>query len=118
MNDLDELLIYKQYLEMIYYMENITIKYPKSERFSMVSQIKNTTYDGMKLIIKAQKQYDKQKKLSILSELDVNLKMLKVLIRVSYKRKYISIRNYNAWSKKIFNIGNLLGSWIGVCVKR
>ena len=32
MNELEGLMIYKQYLEMIYYTENITLKYPKSEK--------------------------------------------------------------------------------------
>lgn len=51
-------------------------------------------------------------------ELDVNLKMLKVLIRISHKRKYINTKNYTAWSKKLNNIGALLGGWIISCVKQ
>lgn len=117
MNDLEELIIYKQYLEMIYYMEMITIKYPKCEREGLVSVIKKYTYEGMKLIIKINKEFNKNKKIEILNELDVILKMLKVLVRVSYKRKYITSSNYKAWSKKITNIGNLLGGLIKVCLK-
>lgn len=40
MNELEGLMIYKQYLEMIYYTENITLKYPKSEKGAMVDEIK------------------------------------------------------------------------------
>ncbi len=118
MSDLEDLLIYKQYLELIYYTENILIKYPKIERKNICVQIKNNTYDGMKLIIKAQKVRDKKVRLNILGELDVNLKMLKILIRISYKKKYISIKNYASWSKKITNICNLLGGWINSCLKQ
>lgn len=118
MNNLEDLMIYRQYLEMIYYTENITMKYPKSERYSIVSYLKNTSYKGIELIIRAQKEYDKYKRLSILNQLDVNLKMLKVLIRISYRKKYINAKNYAAWSKKISNIGNLLGSWIKLCLKQ
>lgn len=118
MNDLEELMIYKQYLELIYYTEKITIKYPKSEKLSLVSNIKNTTYNGMKKIIIAQKEYNKSKRISILNELDIELKMLKVLVRVSYKNKYINSKNYASWSKKIFNISNLLGGWINSCLKQ
>lgn len=50
MNELEGLMIYKQYLEMIYYMENITLKYPKSEKLSMVSEIKNLTYGGKNIL--------------------------------------------------------------------
>lgn len=114
-SNLEELIIYKQYLEMIYYTEMITEKYPKVEKYSLVSEIKRNTYQGMKLIIRGEREFVKSKKIEYLKELDVVLKMLKVLIRVSYKRKYINIKNYSAWSKKITNIGNLLGGWIVIC---
>jgi hypothetical protein len=118
MNELESLMIYKQYIELIYYTEKITIKYPKSEKLSLVTSIKNNVYDGMKKIILAQKEYSKSKRIIILNELDSDLKMLKVLIRVSYKGKYINSKNYAAWSKKIFNISNLLGAWINSCLKQ
>jgi len=118
MNELESLMIYKQYIELIYYTEKITIKYPKSEKLSIVSAIKNNNYAGMKKIILAQKEYNHSKRLVILNELDTDLKMLKVLIRISYKNKYISSKNYASWSKKIFNISNLLGAWIKSCLKQ
>lgn len=118
MNDLEGLMIYKQYVELIYYTEKITIKFPKNEKASLVAMIKNSTYTGMKKIILAQKEYNHGKRVVILNELDAELKMLKVLIRVSYKSKYISSKNYSAWSKKIFNISNLLGAWIKSCLKQ
>lgn len=117
MNSLEDLIIYKQYLEMIYYIELITKKYPKVEKYSLVKEIKLNTYNGMKLIIRSEKEYNKYKKIIYLKELDNTLKMLKVLIRISYKRKYINSKNYKAWSKKIYNIGNLLGGWIKSCQK-
>ena len=90
-------MIYKQYIELIYYTENITIKYPKNEKLSLVANIKNTTYSGMKKIIEAQKEYNSGKRVFILNGVDTDLKMLKVLIRVSYKSKYIS-------PKKLFSL--------------
>ena len=114
----EDLMIYKQYIELIYYTEMITEKYPKVEKLSLVTTIKNTTYDGMKNIIDAFKQYNKMEKIMYLNSLDSNLKFLKVLIRVSYKRKYISNKNYTAWVKKITNIANLLGGWILACQNR
>ena len=117
MNELEGLMIYKQYLEMIYYTENITLKYPKSEKGAMVDEIKRSTYNGMRKIILANKEFNKNKRIIILNEIDVELKMLKVMIRVSYRKKYINSKNYSAWSKKIYNIGNLLGGWIKSCLK-
>ena len=51
------------------------------------------------------------------NNIDNNLKFLKVLIRISYKQRYISSKNYSSWSKKITNINNLLYGWIKACLK-
>ncbi len=118
MNDVEGLVIYKQYLDLIYYTENILLKYPKSERFALANEIKNATYQGMRTIIVAQKTYNKQKRLEILNNLDVELKMIKVMVRISHKKKYISNGNYAAWSKKITDNANLLGGWINSCLKQ
>lgn len=118
MDELEGLLIYKQYMELIFYTENIVLKYPKCEKNSLVANIKNLTYQGMRKIIKAQKELDKNKRLLLLRDLDVDLKMIKVMIRISNRKKYINSKNYASWSKKLMNIGNLLGGWINSCVKR
>ena len=96
MNELDNLIIYKQYLELIYYTETISQKYPKKEKFCLVQSIKNNTYNGLKKVIEAQSEYDKTIRIKILKLLDVDLKVLKVLVRVSYKNKYINIKRLKA----------------------
>lgn len=118
MKEYEDLIIYKEYLVLLYYTEDIILKYPKIERNIIVNDIRKKTYEGMEYIIYASKEYDKNKRIKILSKLDGNLKILKVLIRVSYKKKYISNKNYYAWSKKITNIGMLLGGWIRACVRQ
>ncbi len=117
MNNVEDLIIYKQYVELIYYTEQITKKYPKSERFCLCTQIKNCTYDGIKNILTAYKKYDKSEKLAALNNLDIDLKMLKILVRISKKNKYINNNNYCAWVKKLTNINNLMLGWFSKCAK-
>ena len=130
MKDLESLMIYKQYMELIYYTENIVRKYPKSEKNGLVSSIKkknlvilNNLLDKYHKLLfvgvtnTGKREKDKSRRLFYLNELDCNLKMIKIFIRVSYKNKYINIRNNGAWSRKLLNIGNLLGSWINRCVR-
>ena len=74
---------------------------------SLVNDIKDSTYNGIKNIIIANKEYNKSKRVIILNNIDNNLKFLKVLIRISYKQRYISSKNYSSWSKKITNIYDL-----------
>ena len=96
--------------------------YPFLEHYTSTAEEKHAlenkiTYNGMRKIILANKEFNKNKRIIILNEIDVELKMLKVMIRVSYRKKYINSKNYSAWSKKIYNIGNLLGGWIKSCLK-
>lgn len=117
-NDVEDLKIYRAYMDLIYYIEMITEKYPKSAKEGIVSSIKSNAYEGIKFILYAYKVYEKKDKLSYLNQLDINLKMMKIFARVSYKKKYISVKNYEAWSRKLNTIGAFLGGWINSCLKQ
>ena len=110
--------IYQKYLELIYYSNNIVRKYPKSENFALVNEIKNTLYSGLRDLMYSIKSFQKQEKLKHLNELDIHLNLLKVHIRLSYKYQYISMQNYQTWSGLITDICNMLGGWINSCIKR
>lgn len=117
-NSKSNLIIYQKYLELIYYTNDILRKYPKSERFALVQEIKNTLYSGLKLLMYAIKVFNKQEKLKYLNELDININVLKIHVRLSYKYKYITMQNYESWSNLITNICNMLGAWISSCLKK
>lgn len=114
----NNLTIYQKYLELIYYTNDLVRKYPKSETFSLVEEIKCSLYKGLRCIMYAIKSYKNKDKLTYLNELDINLNLLKVYIRLSYRYKYITVQNYNSWSKLVTDICNMLGGWINVCLKK
>ena len=117
-NNQNNLKIYQKYLELIYYSNNIVRKYPKSENFALVNEIKTSLYSGLRSLMYSIKSFQKQDKLKHLNELDIQLNLLKVHIRLSYKYKYISMQNYQTWSNLITDICNMLGGWINSCIKR
>lgn len=100
---LNDLVLYKRYVDLMYYVYNLSVKYPKSEKTGIVSDIKYNLSLGINNII----YFHKSNKILYLDYLDNNLKVLLVLIRISYKMKYISNKNYLAFSKKITIIDNL-----------
>lgn len=114
----DETIIYQKYLDLIYYSNDLVRKYPKSERFVLVEEIKRTLYSGLRLLVYALKIYNKQEKLKYLNELDACLKLLQVHIRISFKYKYISMQNYSTWSYKLTEVCKMLGGWISSCLKK
>lgn len=117
-NTTTNLKIYQKYLELIYYSNDIVRKYPKCENFSLVKEIKNSLYIGLRNLMYAIKSFQKQDKLKYLNELDINLNLLKVQTRLSYKYRYITVQNYETWSTLITDICNMLGAWISSCLKR
>lgn len=100
---LNDLVLYKKYVDLMYYVYNLSVKYPKSEKTGIVSDIKYNLSLGINNII----YFHKSNKILYLDYLDNNLKVLLVLFRISYKMKYISNKNYLAFSKKITIIDNL-----------
>ena len=112
------LAIYQKYLELIYYTNDLVRKYPKSENFALVKEIKSSLYSGLRLLMYAIKVFNKQEKLKYLNELDIHLNILKVHIRISYKYKYISLQNYQVWCTHITDICNMLGACISSCLKK
>ena len=116
--EVEDTRIYQIYLDYICYIEMITEKYPNTTKAGLVAEIKKNLYEGIKDILLAYKAFEKKDKLFYLNDLDIVLKMLKMFARVSYKKKYINIKNYEAWSRKINKIGTSLGGWINSCLKQ
>ena len=116
--DKQSLLIYKYYLDLVYYTNTLCIKYPKSEKLALASETKQSLYNGLRELIYALKEYNKRNKVGHLNNLDVELNLQKVYLRLAYKYKYISKQNYETWSKKITEICNMLGDWLKSCLTR
>ena len=113
--DLD---IIKKYLDLIYYTNTICVKYPKNEKFSLVADTKKSLYEGLRNLLYAKKEFYPKNKLNYLNNLDVELNLQKVFIRLAFKYKYISLKNYETWSSLVTEVCNMLGGWIKQCQKR
>lgn len=100
----NDLLIYKKYTELYYYAYKLLEKYPKSERFGLVSDIKNSMNSTLKNILYAQK-LEKEYKMKYLNMIDAELLYQRFSIRLSYNQRYISPNNYKNWSLKVAEIG-------------
>ena len=111
------LLTYEKFTNLIYYSKNLINKFPKSERFDLCTDIKSLLYTILRNIIYAWKEYNNYKRLEILKQIDVDLIVLKSMIRLSYNYTYITNKNFMVWDSKIAEIGRLIGGWIKTCQK-
>lgn len=112
-----KLLIYQKYVDLIEYSYNLLIKYPKHEKYALVLEIRRTMHNSLRYILYANKLSDKFSRIKILGRLDAEIAMMSFFVRFSYKNRYINSNNYYTWSKKIEEIGRILGGWIKSCLK-
>lgn len=84
-------------------------KFPKSSRFTFGQRIINLSLDFMELIIEA--IYTKNK-YNILYKANIIIEKLRIFIRLSEKRNYISKKQYEFISSEIYEIGTMLGGWL------
>ena len=106
-----KLLIYQKYADVIDYGYNLLIKYPKTEKYALSSSIRNSMFETLRLILYANKIADKYSKMKILNKIDAEVAMQGFYVRFSYKQRYISSKNYLEWSKRLDEIGKILGGW-------
>ena len=112
-----KLLIYQKYIDLIEYGYRLLIKYPKYEKYALVSEIRRNMYQSLKYILYANKIANKYNRLDILNRLDAEIATQSFFVRFSYKNKYINTSNYYEWSKRLEEIGKILGGWIKSCLR-
>ncbi len=49
---------------------------------------------------------------NILKQANLNIEKLRMFFRISYSRKYISVRQYEYISRELNEIGAMIGGWI------
>jgi hypothetical protein len=83
--------------------------FPKSERFTLVADIKRLLIEILGQIVRANKT---RNKLPILFDIDVNLEVLRSLLRLSTELKFLPFKKYELSSIMVCEVGKLLGGWI------
>ena len=111
----ENLLIYEKFGNLISYSKGLLIKFPKSEKFDLCKDIKETLYHGFRNTISAWKSRNNMDRLKHLDAIDVDVLVLKNFVKLAYEYKYISEKNFMTWDSKIAEIGRLTGGWIKSC---
>ena len=106
---LDNLIIKQKLEDTIEYAYGVFRHFPKSERFTLVADLKRSLTKMLELIVRANKS---RNKLSILMDIDTELEVFRSLVRLSFQLKFISMKKYEILSRKVNEVGRLLGGWI------
>lgn len=84
-------------------------KYPKSVRFTIGSRTVNLSMDVLEGIIEA---IYRKPRIDILENINLYIEKLRVFFRISYERRYISLRQYEFISGELNDTGKMFGGWI------
>lgn len=111
----NELEIIKKYQDLIMYVYLLIKKYPENEKMNLTYDTKKILNEGLEMLVFAKRVYTKNDKLKYLFFADAKLNVLKILVRISKRSKFITAKNYTAWSYKIVEIDQILEKWIQYC---
>lgn len=108
MNNLSLIPKIEKYIE---YMLTILIKLPRTEKFSIGTEIKTSMYEMLKYILLASK-IDKRKRLEIYNIVDSHIYYQRICIRIMYNNKWIDTKKYKYSNELLDEIGKILGGLI------
>ena len=105
------LIIQQKTEDMILYGNQALKQFPKSERYAMAGEIKQSMYTFYRLIITANLKYYKK---TTLQEADVELEVLRGFLKLAATKelRYLPLSKYENWSRMVNEIGRMLGGWI------
>jgi len=93
---------------MIAYGYTAVRQFPKSEKFTLAADIKQSMYRLLNLVITTNKRYYKK---TTMQELDVELDFLRSLVRIAMQLKFLPFRKYEIWAGMLDEIGKMIGGW-------
>ncbi|MEW6267499.1 MAG: diversity-generating retroelement protein Avd [Thermodesulfobacteriota bacterium] len=100
--------LFVKWTEAVDWILDAVEKFPKSVRFTISGRIANLTLDIMEGIVEAIYASDRA---HILNRLNLYMEKLRVLFRISHKRRYLSTRQYEHASGLIDESGRMIGGW-------
>lgn len=84
-------------------------QFPKHEKHVLGAEIRLSMLQLQRLIITAFKRYHKK---TTLTDLDIELAILKRRVRLAKDLQYLDIKKYQIWVEKLVELGKMIGGWI------
>ncbi len=107
----NNLIIIPKTEKYIEYMLIILLKLPRTEKFSIGTEIKTSMYEMLKNILLASK-VNISKRLEIYNIVDAQIYYQRICIRIMYDNKWIDNKKYKYSNELLSEIGKILGGLI------
>lgn len=95
----------------IQYMLEVIIKIPRTEKFSMGTEYKNSMYKMLENILYLNRVEIKER-LNIANKIDADLSVQRILLRTMYKNAWIDKKKFDYAMSLIYEIGKIIGGLV------
>ncbi len=83
--------------------------FPKSARFTLAERMIVLSFDVMDLIVEA--IYTRERR-SLLQRANLQLEKLRIYVRLSFERKFLSFKQYESLAERMEEAGRMVGGWM------
>ena len=108
---LEKFLIYTKTIDYIVWLFPVINTFPKAQRFVLGQQLEVSALRFLEQVIRANNQTVKADRLAELKRADVDLAVLRALVRVSYELKFLSHDQFAHSAQLTTELGKMLGGW-------
>lgn len=112
-----QLILIPKIEEYIEYMINVIIKLPRTEKFSIGTEYKNSMYKMLQntlYVNKINRIENKKETLKILNLIDADLNSQRIYLRIMKKQQWVDNKKFDVAMNKIYEIGKILGGLVKV----
>ena len=92
----------------IQYMLEVIMKLPRTEKFSIGNEYKQSMYKMLENILMLSKIIDTEK-INYINVIDAQLNVQRILLRIMYKNKWIDEKKFNYVIELIYELGKIIG---------
>ena len=106
-----DFIIYTRMLEVHLWLFGKVATFPKQQRFVLGQQIENSSLNCTRYIIEANNARGAEATIHRLRALNVELEVLRGLLRIAFEMKFLNARRLGYITKKIDEVGKMTGGW-------
>jgi len=107
----NQLIIIPKIEKYIEYVLTMVLKLPRTEKFNIGNEIKNSMYNMLKYTLLSTK-LEKSKRLELYNVIDSEIYYQRICIRIMYNNYWINEKKYKYSNELLSEIGKILGGLI------
>lgn len=107
-NENSYLILIPKYQEYMQYIIEIIFKIPRTEKFNIGTEYKQSMYKTLEKILILSK-IENDNRLECINIIDAEINVQRIFLRIMYNNRWIDAKKFNVAIDKIYEIGKIIG---------